>query len=266
MAMRIVADSLDDIPEGLRDAAKQEGTVFVVGAMPEGWAVENVSGLKQSVIRERDAVSALSAVAKDFGWRWDKDKGEWKERGFDSSRLPEAREALEKLAAGQLRGSKEIEEFKASVEQKFAKDRQALEAKLDARTKLLREQLSRGQLAPIIAAKGGSESMDAILTLASSHIAFEECEDGTLKASLVGKDGKSLVTSKSGSAEPMGFEEFVEQMRDAPATRGLFRVSATGGAGSSSQSGGSGQGAQLHGQPMSARENLARGLAQLGKK
>jgi hypothetical protein len=230
MPIRIVADKQDELPEGLREFAKLEGSVYVVAAvsMPEGWALENVRALKDSVIAARTERDDAKRSLKAFD-------------GLDAAKAGDAREALEQLTAGKLRGSKEIDEYKQSIERKFAEDRTKLETRLSARTALLREQMTRGQLSPIIAAKGGSDSMDAILTLAAAHVRLDEADDGQVKACLVDRAGKQMVTTKAGSAEPMTYEEFVEQMRDAPATRGLFRLTATGGSGGSSQSGGAGR-------------------------
>lgn len=249
MALRIVADKLEELPEGLRESAKQEGTVFLVTAMPEGWAIEHVAGLKQSVVTARSERDEAKRMAKAF-------------EGLDPEKAAEAREALEKLAAGQLRGSKEIDEFKSSIEAKFADDRKKAEAREAALLEQVKTLRTRGELAPVIAKMGGGEAMDAIMTLAAQNIRYEQDANGQLKASLVDKDGKPLVTRRAGSADPMGFEEFIEQMRDAPATRGLFKASATGGAGSASQSGGSARGGDS-GQQMSARDLLSRGLAKL---
>lgn len=248
MALRIVADALTDLPEGLRAAAKQEGTVFAVATMPEGWAIEDIGGLKRAVTEARSERDAAKRLAKAF-------------EGLDPEKAADAREALEKLAAGQLRGSKEIDEFKASVEKKMADERAALQSKLNARTDALRERMVRGELAPIVAKLGGSDSMDEILALASRHIRVEEAEDGSLKTSIVDREGKPRVTKKGGSAEPLGFDELVAEMRDASGTRGLFRVSATGGAGSSSQAGGSGRAAGSGDQTrLSPEEKIRRGL------
>lgn len=244
--LRIVADSLDDLPEGLRPSAKQEGSGYVVGEMPEGWAVEDIAGLKSSVVTARSERDEAKKIAKAF-------------EGIDPAKAGDARDALEKLAAGQLRGSKEIDDYKASLESKFADDRAKAQAERETLLEQVKHLKTTGELSPIIAAKGGAEAMDAILTLASSHIRYESGEDGRLKASLVDKDGKSLVTRKAGSADPMGFEEFVEQMREAPATRGLFRASATGGSGGSSQTGGSGRAAGMDVSNMSPAEMISLG-------
>lgn len=245
MPIRLVADSLNDIPEGLRDAAKQEGQVYVVSQLKENWAIEDVGGLKRALSEVRGERDSLKKVASAFD-------------GIDPSAAAEAREALEKLKAGTLKGSKEIDEFKAAVEKKFTEERTKLEGKLNARTAALRDRMIRGELAPVVAKLGGGEAMDAILTLASQHVRIEEDADGNLKHSIVDASGKPRVTKKSGSSEPMGFDELIAEMRDASSTRGLFKAPAAGGSGGGSQTGGAGRAANPGQQLLSARELLDR--------
>ena len=248
MPFRIVADSLEDLPEGLRPAAKNEGGKFIVAELGQGWAIENVAGLRQALVEERETIGKLKAAVKAFD-------------GIDPAAASEAREALEKLKAGQLKGSKEIEDYKASVEKKMAEERAKLEGKLNARTAALRERMIRGELAPVVAKMGGGEAMDAILTLASQHVRIDEDDAGNLNHSIVDASGKPRLTKKSGSSSPMGFDELIAEMRDASSTRGLFQAPAAGGSGGSSQTGGSGRAANPGQQLLPTRELLNRGNA-----
>jgi hypothetical protein len=246
MPFRLVADSLSDLPEGLRDAAKQEGSVFVVAGLKDGWAIEDVKGLKSALVEARSERDAAKAAAKAFD-------------GLDPAAAAEAREALEKLKAGQLKGSKEIDEWKAAVEKKVAEERAKLEGKLTARTAALRERMIQGELAPVVAKLGGAEAMDAIMTLAKQHIRIDEDDAGNLKHSIVDASGKPRLAKKSGSSDPMGFEELIAEMRDASSTRGLFKAPAAGGSGGGSQTGGAGRAANPGQQLLPTRELLNRG-------
>lgn len=246
--LRIIADKVDDLPEGLRAAAKMEGDKLVVSELAEGWAIEDVSGLKKTLGIELDKRKQLERQIKSY-------------EGLDPEAAAEAREALDKLRAGQLKGSKEIDEYKSQVEKKMAEERAALQAKLDARTKALRDRMVQGELAPVIAKLGGGEAMDAILTLASQYVRVEEdAQTGALKHSIVDRDGKTRITKRSGSGDPMGFEELIEEMRNASATRGLFRAMATGGSGGNSQTGESGRAVDSDINTMSSADLIARGL------
>ena len=66
MAMRIVADSLDDLPVALRDKAQSGEGGFTVREMPEGWALEDVGGLKRSVVEARKERDEAQRTAKAF--------------------------------------------------------------------------------------------------------------------------------------------------------------------------------------------------------
>lgn len=246
--LRIVADKIEEIPEGLRDSAKQvEGQGFVVQTLKEGWGIEDIGGLKRTVSELRNENKTLAKTVAVFD-------------GIAPESVSEAREALEQLKAGKLRGSKEIDDYKASVERKMAEEQAKLGAKLAKRTEELRSRMLRGELAPVIAQMGGAEATDAILTLAQQYVRIEEADDGALKTSIVDRDGKPRVTKKGGSADPMGYDELIAEMREASSTRGLFKTQATGGSGGSSQTGGAGRAADP-GQQLSARELFERANA-----
>jgi len=243
---RIVADSADELAEPLRKVAKQDGGKYVIDALPDGFGIEDVRGLKTTVQKLRGEADDAKSMAKVFV-----------EAGLSPEKAKHAAEALAKMEAGQLKSTADIDSWKQTVEQKFQAESQKLSERLAKRTERLRNELVRGKLAPIIAAKGGSESMDAILTLAERNIRVEEDAEGNLVPVVVGSDGKTAaVTKKVGSMDPMGFDELIDMMRESPQTKGLFRVHATGGSGATSQRGGSAP-AGNSGQKLSARELLA---------
>lgn len=249
MPLTLVADSLDEIPEPLRAAAKQEGAKFAVGQLPAGFAVENVQGLRTTLQTLRSEKKQLEDELRPF-----------RDAGVDAADLPAAMEALSLQKAGKLKSAADIDAWKSEVAKKFEEEKSRLGEKLSKRTQALRDQLVAGKLAPIIAAKGGSEAMEAILTLAQRNIRVDEDAEGNLVPVVVGNDGKTaLVTKKSGSTDPMGFDELIDVMREASATKGLFRAPAAGGSGSTSQSAGGGQTGNQDSSKLSAKELLIRG-------
>lgn len=241
---RIVADSPDELAEPLRKVAKPDGGKFVIDTLPEGYGVEDVRGLKSTVQTLRGEVTDLKQVTRAF-----------QEAGLTHEQAKEAAEAMAKVKAGSLKSTAEIEAWKQTVEAKFQTESKTLAERLSKRTDVLRNELVRGKLAPLVAAKGGSRAINAILTLAERNIRVEEDAQGNLVPVVVGSDGKSALTKKAGSMDPMGFEELVELMRESPETRGLFDTVATGGTGSASQTAGRGQtGNQGSAQPLTARD------------
>lgn len=242
---RIFADSPDELSEPLRKVAKQVDGKFVVDALPEGFAFEDVRGLKNTVSALKGELSESKQVAKAFV-----------DAGLTPEQAKEAAEAIQKVKAGALKSNTEIEAWKQAAEAKFQADAKALGDKLSKRTEVLRDQLVRGKLAPLVAAKGGARAMNAILTLAERNIRVEEDAQGNLVPVVVGSDGKSAaLTKKSGSMDPMGFDELIDLMRESPETRGLFDANATGGTGSASQTAGRGSaGNQGSAQSLTARD------------
>jgi hypothetical protein len=229
---RVTADSAEELPEALRKVAKQDGAKFVVDGLPEGFALENVQGLKSTVQKARAEADEYRAVVRQF-----------QEANLAPESAKQAAEALAMMAAGKLKNATEIEDWKRQAEAKAANEAKSLTDKLSKRTDALRAELVRGKLAPLIAAKGGSDSMEELLLIAEQrYIRVKEDNEGNLVAYVVGSDGKTpAITKKSNSMESMGFEELVDLMRETPGTKGCFRVQAAGGSGSTSQSGGTGR-------------------------
>ncbi len=249
VSYRIVADKAEELPEELRTQAKAGADgKLVVEQLPDGWAVENIAGLRNTVQNLRGEAKQNAALARAV-----------QEAGITAEELKDAAEALGLKKAGKLTSSEQFEAFKKAAADKAAAETAKLTEKLTKRTERLRNELVRGKLAPIVAAKGGSKAMDAILALAERNIRVEEDAEGNLVPVVVGNDGKAALTKKSGSMDPMGFDELVDQMREADGTKGLFEVRAAGGAGTSSQSAGRGAtGNQGIGKQMSGRELLQR--------
>lgn len=226
--VRIVADDASELGEQLRDNAKQVDGKWVVDGLPEGFAIENVKGL-------RSALQAERAQRKDLEGRLQP----YVDAGLEPDDLPTAAEALQKFKAGQLRSSDDIERYRAEIQKKATTEIEGLKTVLDKKNAALRAATIQQQLSRIIAAKGGQEAIDAIMTLAERRIQVNEDAEGNLVPVVVGDDGRTpALTKKAGSTDPMGLDELIDAMRDSPATRGLFKVQVAGGSGSNSQASG----------------------------
>lgn len=247
--VQITADALDELAEPLRAHAKQgEDGKFAIDSLPDGYSIEDVKGLKSALTTERDARKKLADSVKSF-----------EAAGLTADVATAAAEAYQKMVAGDLKSNDAIEEFKRAIETKHAEEMSSLQGRYDTRTGELRKLLIDGKLSPIVAAKGGSDAMDAVLTLARQRIQVEEGEDGTLRPVVVGDDGKPALSPKVGSTEPMSFEELVEDMRSSKVTAGLFKVQESGGSGSKSQTPGGGRtAADEGGNKLSPRELIQR--------
>ncbi len=245
MALRIVADSAADLPEPLRAAAKAgtDGKV-TVEALPEGWAIEDVGGLKRTLSEERTTRKALEKTVAQF-------------EGIDDAAA--AREALTQMKAGKLKSSAELEEFRKQLEAKVGADLAKKDQALSALTKQLTEQLVDGAALKAIAEAGGNPKL--LMPILRSAVKAEMDASGTLAVTLHDEQGKQLVSTAAGATGPMGIAEFVSQLRGQPEFKAAFAGSGTGGSGASSAAGGSGRAASQAGLPTS-KELFARANAQ----
>ena len=243
MALRIVADSAADLPEPLRGAAKMVEGKPVVETLPDGWALEDVAGLKRTLSEERTSRKALEKAVAQF-------------EGIDDAAA--AREALTQMRAGALKSSKELDEFRKQLEAKVGADLAKKDQAVSALTKQLTEQLVDGAALKAIAEAGGNPKL--LMPILRSAVKAEMGTDGTFAVTLHDEQGKQLVSTAAGATGPMGIAEFVSQLRTQPEFKGAFAGSGTGGSGASSATGGSGRAASQAG-PLSSTDLFARANA-----
>lgn len=227
MPFRIVADTPEDLPEGLRAQAKQEGDKLVVSGLPDGWGIEDIGGLRNSLGEERTSRKALEKALKAF-------------EGIEDAAA--ARSALEQMKAGSLKSAKELEEFRKQLEEKVAADLAKKDQLAQGLTKQLREIMVDQAITEAIAKEGGN--LRLLLPVVRGAVKSETTADGTLAVTLVGEDGKELVSKVDGSTKPMGISEFVSGLKQHADYRAAFSGSGVGGSGASHTAGGAGRGGQ----------------------
>jgi len=224
MALQLVADSISDLPEALRETAKPDGTRYVA-QIPQGWAVEDVGGLRKALSDERANRKAAEARVKTFD-------------GIDDAEA--ARDALERLRSGALKGSKEVDEFKLALQAKVKADLDKLAAEKAALETQLAETLIDRDAATAIARHKGKPAL--LTPVLRQRIRLETNGDGRRHAVVLGEDSKPMVSRKAGSTAPMGVDEFVEMLRDDADFRSAFDASGAGGSGAAHTAGGSARG------------------------
>lgn len=257
MGILIVADSAEDLPEGLRASAKQtENGKYQVTALPEGWGVENVKGLRNSLGSERSVRKLLSDKLSEFGWKLSEAGDKWTNEGLSPS---DARGAVEAVASGKVKSSKEIEDYKAEIAKAAEAREKGLSAARDRyRQQLERELVEKAAIAAI-SKHGGAKSLRVLMPLVKDAAKVEESADGSLRVVLYGEDGKQRFSVKSGAAgAPMDLDEWVEELRGTQDFKPLFEAKQAGGSGSSSQSGGTGRVVDQGSAKLSARELIQR--------
>lgn len=223
MAFRIVADKSDDLPEGLRAHAKQEGDRWVVSSLPDGWGIEDVSGLKQTLSAERTQRKAAEKSLTAY-------------EGIEDAAA--ARQALEAMKAGSLKSSKEIDEFRKQLEEKVAADLAKKDQLTSGLTKQLREIMVDKAITEAIARENGN--LKLLLPVVRGAVKAETTADGTLAVAVVDENGKELVSKAEGSTKPMSIPEFVSVLKSQAEFKAAFSGSGVGGSAANHASGGSG--------------------------
>lgn len=254
MALRLVADKIDDLPEALRKGAVEKDGRWL--AELGDHSVENATALKEGLVGERGARKKLEGMLRSFGWTLSEDGTRWVSEGVDPT---QARDALDKIRAGSLKGSEEYDRWKASIQDKYEQDKRANSGAMDKLKEQLRRSLVLDPIRNAIRDHGGSFELLAPVIERAARVEFSE--DGSASVALVNEKGQPMLTRKSGSTDPMGFDEYVQELRKHPTYRQAFAGVGAGGSGFASQSGGSARVVQRGGDvtQMSPRELIERG-------
>lgn len=227
MPISIIADALDELPEALRQSAKEAAGKFSVSALPAGFAIENVAGLKNALSEEKAARKAAEARAKLLGDETEDD-------------LAEARRARDAMRAGQLKSSKDIDDFKKALEEKAGSEIKRRDERLTKREQQLRKVLIDNAATTHLVKAGGGDALRLLLPIVRDAASIEEDEkSGEFRVVLRDEHGRPLISKKQGNNDPMDWDEFVSGLREQPDLKPCFKIQATGGSGAASQSGGS---------------------------
>lgn len=206
MALKAIIDNLEGVAEGLRDnyraGTKEEGleSKFVLqvdGA--DGWALENVSGLKTALGRERTrADNAEKKVAK-FG---DLDPDTVK---TSLDRLTELESLDPKKEADRLAQAK----IDAATKQLVEKHNQEMQAIAGREGKLRStvETLMIDNVA-IKALEGHKGNVDLLLPHVKSQVRLKEGEDGVVE--VIDREGNVRIGDAQG--KPMTVDQLVAEM------------------------------------------------------
>lgn len=236
MAIIITADSQSELPEALREKAKQnEAGKWIVDALPDGFAVENVQGLRSSLGAERGVNKLLRDKLNAFGWKLAEDGQRWTSEGLDASA---AAKALEQLESGSLKSSKEIEDYKAELARKSEAQIKEVTGDRDGlRNELHSVLLDQQALAAIAEAKGSPRLLMPIIRQMGK---VEKSAEGKHRVVLYDDLGRQRFSQKAdANGAAMTIAELLEEMRGSQDFKAAFESTAAGGAGSTSQGGGS---------------------------
>lgn len=231
MTLYLQADKVEELPEKLRAGAKEVGGKYLSGL--GDFSVSDERALKSALAEERRIRKLQAGVLKDFGWSLSEDGSEWAQQGLDPV---VAHDLHDKHKAGGLKSTKELDDFRSQLQDKFARDSKDKDARIRTVEQQLAEQLVDREAIQAIQLHNGSVKL--LLPVVKNAARIERDADGRSKVTLVGDDGKILITTRSGSTDPMGFAEFVEGLKKLGEFKPAFSGLGVGGAGTTSQRGG----------------------------
>lgn len=216
--LKAIIGSLDEAPDGARDyyqaGTAENGTdgKFVLKVEPvEGYALENVSGLKTTLGKEMTQRKALEKAQKAF-------------EGLDPDKAREALSKYEEFAnldpakeADKIAHTK-VEAIKAQLIEKHTADLTSKEDRIGklsgAVDRLVRQAAATAAIAE---AKG---SVDLLLPHVLSHTRVKETETGDFVVEVVDKDGNTRIGN--GQGDPMDIKGLVSEMRQSDAYARAF--------------------------------------------
>jgi len=260
MAIKAIIEKLEDAPEALREhyraGTKDEGAEgkFVLGVEAvAGWNLEDVSGLKTALSRERtNAQTASTQLAKFV---------DHEGKPMDPGKVLQALEELGELKkldpksqADQLANSK-FESLKTQLLDTHKTELSAREERINKLTStvssLLIDSVATGAIAE---AKG---AVELLLPHVQRHTRVKET-DGKFSVEVVDKDGNVRVNSK---AEPMTIAELITEMRGSDTFGRAFDAEGHTGGGKQPDNPGPGAGGKAKGDWGGSREERRAAIA-----
>jgi hypothetical protein len=221
-------DTLDAIPEGLREGAKEVDGKMVINVVPKG-KLDEFRETNISLSSERDnlknTVASLSAIV-----------GEDPE-AFQAS-LEEMQQITQQVKDGKLKGTDAIEtevnsrvaSMKSDYERRLQEQNKETtawkEKAVSADQKFRQSQIDRAVTNAVLAEDSGAQPQALMDILSRAYKTFVVEDDGKL----VARDGEATIYGADG-ASPMTPKEWLEKLREeAPY---FFKSSTGGGAGGS---------------------------------
>lgn len=214
MALLPFADSLDAIPEPLRAHYVEREGRYVLDVTPaEGWALEDVAGLKRTLEdrkgREKEARDRLARF-----------------EGLDPD---EARAAIARPAGKDSEESRT--KLRAELEEKHQRERQLLEARAANFEGQLKSKLIDAEAARLLASEGLRGSYELLIGPIRNRVQAEVGDDGAITVRVLEADKSTQMYATRGSkVEPASIEDLVRSMKsDAQFMRAFDGSGATGG-------------------------------------
>jgi hypothetical protein len=236
--------TLEDVSEPFRELYREDGEAFVLNVKPvDGWALENVNGLKSALQTERESARTYESKVKEL---------EAQVRRFDGIDPSKAREAQKKLDELQDGGNteqarKEWETREAQLVEKFQTQINELKGKNEQLVHDSREgfvsQAFEEAIAQWAKDNGGKRPSLKVLRHAFANNVDVEIDEGTGRPrQLKIKDdrGEVRVSPSAGNTGDMTLVELIREAADDPELAGAFPGSGASGTGADGRSGSGG--------------------------
>ena len=229
MALKPFVGSEEEVPEALREhysLDEDTGNYRLNVEQVDGWALENVSGLKSTLGKLKERSQAAEQALQPFA-ALERDAGEI---GTALQELNQLREAQgdESEQVNALRQS--MENLRQQSRSEIEKAVAPLQAKLDARTDQLKDATITSELRKAIVDQGGNPTL--LVPAMLPNVRAEETDDGRIHPVVVDTDGTPRVTGAD--LAPMSFQDLVTEVKERPEYAPAFSANGASGGGTNS--------------------------------
>ena len=209
--------SLDGLSDELKKEykAQADGTFLLIVDEVDGWALEDITGLRNTVGTTRDERDKLQRLLK----AWDK-LGVTADEATDL--IAQARKFAEidpknNEATIKAQVDTRVEAATKDLASKHSKELEGKETRINTLTGQVEKLLKRQKATEAIVAAKGNPKL--LLPIVEQHAVLDEGEDGEMKLHIV--DDKKKVRYGKGGAE-MDFEQLVEEIKAGGEYAGAF--------------------------------------------
>ena len=221
--------ALGESTQGEYTAGENDVFVLDVEAV-DGMALENVTGLKSALEKERSASTTLGKVAKGLGYTQE-DGGAWKMGDIDPSKVAAQLKELDKLRAidpkseaGKLAGQ-QVEEIRKQLKESHEKEISDRDTLIATQAGQLDDAVIDREIGDALSEhKGSRELLSPIVRKLVKRVE----KDGKQVTQVVDENGVPRVNNK---ADPMTVSELVADLKTQEAYRGGFEGTGHSGTG-----------------------------------
>ncbi len=237
MALDAIVESLDSVPEAIRHEYKplEDGT-FVLDVRAhegKGYALENVSGLKSSLTKERQRASALENQNKRYAAYQGKDIDAAFEAldKYEQFKNFDPTKEADKIAEAKVKANLE------TISKKYDQTLAEKDTKLSVREKQLQKVLIENAAHASLAKQGVTGGqLDLLVPHVLKYLRLVENSDGEFVPTVVDDHGNPRIGNMNG--DNMTVEQLVNWMKDHPTYSLGFPASNKSGGGTPQNNGG----------------------------